>query len=231
MRKQPARSEDSRKSVFLAVLPALLVIAGLIHVARPASPQSAQAFQSTPIVSRIAEDSRGPDSVDLAQASPTATPIPPPATSTPESYPPATPVPPTAPFTPEPYPPATPMTPTATSSAVTPPCSGPQVMGTAWEDANGNGSRDEGDPPLSGVFITLRRYDTGRVICRTITGPDGRYHCDNLSAGIYLLQATAPAGHQAITPQRWGIDLVCSTIVVDFGYEPGGLAPGLLRLD
>ena len=39
-------------------------------------------------------------------------------------------------------------------------CSG-AVRGTAFVDTNGNGVRDPGEPPLSGVTVTLERTDTG----------------------------------------------------------------------
>jgi hypothetical protein len=93
-----------------------------------------------------------------------------------------------------------------------------RILGMAWVDVNGNGSRDEGDQPLNGVTLTLRTQENGLVIREVVTGPDGRYAFHNVLAGIYTLEAVAPAGYRAITPDTWGINISCATLGKDFGY-------------
>lgn len=92
-----------------------------------------------------------------------------------------------------------------------------RIMGVAWVDANGNGRRDESDPLLSGVMVTL--HTGGRLIATVSTGGDGQYVFSNLAAGIYRVQAAPPAGYEAITAQAWDMDLVCATIRQDLGYQ------------
>lgn len=96
-------------------------------------------------------------------------------------------------------------------------CAG-RVAGVAWVDANGNGGRDQGDPPLGGVTVTLK--DAAGQHVGTMTTGGGGYAFDNLSTGFYTLHATTPAGYRASTPQDWGIVITCATIPIDFGYQP-----------
>ncbi|MFQ5593916.1 MAG: SdrD B-like domain-containing protein [Anaerolineae bacterium] len=86
-------------------------------------------------------------------------------------------------------------------------------------DANGNGRRDADDLPLDGVTVTLKDA-AGQIVRTTTTGSGGHYGLDNLPAGTYSLHTAAPADHQAITAQVWGVDLKCATITIDFGYSP-----------
>ena len=69
-----------------------------------------------------------------------------------------------------------------------------------WQDTNGNGRQDAGEPGLEGVVVGL--YDiTGTLLMTTTTSPEGTYY----------FTATAPAGAQRVQPHtayKIGVDLV-----------------------
>lgn len=68
------------------------------------------------------------------------------------------------------------------------------IAGLKYHDQNGNGSRDESEPGLSGVVI---RLDTSTS---TLTDSDGHYTFPNLSLGTYSVQEDVPQGWVATTP-------------------------------
>ncbi|MEW6487391.1 MAG: SdrD B-like domain-containing protein [Thermodesulfobacteriota bacterium] len=63
-----------------------------------------------------------------------------------------------------------------------------------WEDLNRNGIQDAGEPGIEGVLVEL--YDcAGNKLDETLTDANGKYLFDNLLAGDYKLQFTAPADY------------------------------------
>jgi len=86
-------------------------------------------------------------------------------------------------------------------------------------DVNGNGQRDQGDRPLSGVTVVLAD-ETGQVITTLTTDAGGRYSFENLPAGVYQLRVRPPAGYRAISPETWVLHLKCAAVEMDFGYQP-----------
>ena len=68
----------------------------------------------------------------------------------------------------------------------------PEIRGTKYEDMNGNGQRDAGEPGVAGFEIVL--HLNGHEVARTTTGADGRYAFAlnaeanrQLGAGTYTL--------------------------------------------
>ncbi|MBP7961504.1 MAG: DUF11 domain-containing protein [Caldilineaceae bacterium] len=59
-----------------------------------------------------------------------------------------------------------------------------------WEDLNGNGIQDAGEPGLGGVTVLLLNGSGGLVTSAT-TQPDGSYLFNNLTPGTYQVQFTA----------------------------------------
>ena len=60
------------------------------------------------------------------------------------------------------------------------------LCGTVWNDLNGNGIQDAGEPGIGGVEVTL--YDSGNnVVTSFFTNPDGTYYFDSqgLMSGDY----------------------------------------------
>lgn len=74
-----------------------------------------------------------------------------------------------------------------------------------WTDTNNNGIPDAGEPGINGVTVTLRNT-AGTVVGTTTTNSKGYYHFDNLPAGNYTEQFTAPTG-STFTAQTAGTDV------------------------
>jgi hypothetical protein len=67
-----------------------------------------------------------------------------------------------------------------------------------WEDLDGNGLQDEGEPGIAGVEVKLSGLDgAGKEVDlpTTITDADGFYVFADLAPGIYTVTFTAPAGY------------------------------------
>ena len=63
-----------------------------------------------------------------------------------------------------------------------------------WNDINGNGIQDSGEPGLPDVSVTLLGSDGTTVVTSTTTDASGNYSFTNLPGGTYFLQFTAPSG-------------------------------------
>lgn len=79
------------------------------------------------------------------------------------------------------------------------------VGGRAWQDTNGNGIQDAGEPGAAG--ITFELLDTnGNVIGNTTTGADGMYLISGVIPGqSYRLRTVVPPG-QSLTAKHQGTD-------------------------
>lgn len=86
-----------------------------------------------------------------------------------------------------------------------------------WEDINGNGIFDLGEPPLAGVPVSI--FTVGGVFVReTVTDVAGIYQFDDILQGIYFLHFET-IGEFEFTIPNVGIDLNDSD--VDDTYGPG----------
>jgi hypothetical protein len=95
------------------------------------------------------------------------------------------------------------------------------VSGLKFNDLNGNGVRDAGEPGLSGVTITLSL--TGTTPRTVVTGSDGTFSFSAVPFGSYTISETVPAGFQQTAPGAPGT----LTALVDFGHQAvAGLAFG-----
>lgn len=66
------------------------------------------------------------------------------------------------------------------------------VVGSCvWEDINGNGQLDAGEPAIGGVVVNLFN-DLGELVESTSTDVDGFYQFDDVLLGVYFLQFEAP---------------------------------------
>lgn len=100
-----------------------------------------------------------------------------------------------------------------------------------WNDLNGDGVQDPGEPGLAGVTVSL----SGSASATTTTDASGAYLFSGLSSGNYTVTATLPAGFTA-SPANQGGDplkdsngspaavslatLNTSDLSIDFGYVP-----------
>ena len=98
------------------------------------------------------------------------------------------------------------------------------ITGTVFNDANGNGIQDAGEAALSGVTIELRN-NAGTVIATTTTNASGGYSFSNLSAGMYTVTETDPAGYVSTTLNNVAVNLSAGTnATVNFGDQTSGAA-------
>jgi hypothetical protein len=77
------------------------------------------------------------------------------------------------------------------------------IRGTKWDDSDGDGDRDAGEPPLPGVSIYLDlddngQHDTGEP--QTATAADGTYEFVGLTPGDYVVREVVPAGYRQTSP-------------------------------
>ncbi len=83
------------------------------------------------------------------------------------------------------------------------------VSGVTWLDANRNGLRDGGEPPLPDVKIVLRDA-LGAELSSIRSAVDGYFEFSRLDAGSYRLSAEVPAGMDCTWPPGAGCTWVFS---------------------
>lgn len=71
-----------------------------------------------------------------------------------------------------------------------------------WNDVNGNGVQDSGEPGISGVTVTLYAADGSTVLASAVTGAGGNYLFSNLTAGTYVVGFTTLPGGMEFTQQN-----------------------------
>jgi len=75
------------------------------------------------------------------------------------------------------------------------PCNG-AIGDFVWNDLNGNGIQDAGEPGIANVTVSL--YDSQMTLLNaTTTNGNGYYQFTGLCAGTYIAQVTPPAGYSA----------------------------------
>ncbi len=88
----------------------------------------------------------------------------------------------------------------------------PGIVGTVFDDANGNGMRDEGEAGLPGVLVTLDEMNT-----RT-TGPNGEYTFTTVAPGVHTVVEADLEGYFSTTPNTVTLQVEPGlTYRVDFG--------------
>ena len=98
------------------------------------------------------------------------------------------------------------------------------IGGLKFEDQNGDGIREPGEPPLSGVTINLG-LPVGPPSQTTTTAADGTFLFTNVTPGTYLLNETVPGGFTQTVPASGGITVTLapggSSLDNIFGNFPG----------
>jgi protocatechuate 3,4-dioxygenase beta subunit len=69
-----------------------------------------------------------------------------------------------------------------------------------WEDLNGNGIQDAGEPGITNVTLRLLDCATSNVLATTTTGPNGDYLFCGLVPGSYRVEILTPGGYTIIIP-------------------------------
>ena len=67
-----------------------------------------------------------------------------------------------------------------------------------WNDLNGNGAREGGEPGMPGVAVSL--YRGGQFVDSRTTDSSGTYRFDDLDGGSYTVSDVPPGGYITTTP-------------------------------
>src|SRR5688572_29378349 len=98
------------------------------------------------------------------------------------------------------------------------------ILGTVYNDANGNGSLDSGEAALSGVTVELRN-SASTVISTVTTNASGGYSFTNLPAGSYTVTETDLPGYISTTLNNVAVNLSAGTAAtINFGDQTSGAA-------
>ena len=69
-----------------------------------------------------------------------------------------------------------------------------------WEDLNGNGIQDMGEPGIPNVTVRLRNCTNSTVLATTNTGPTGQYLFCDLVPGGYRIEVVLPGNYTVTVP-------------------------------
>jgi hypothetical protein len=84
------------------------------------------------------------------------------------------------------------------------------IRGVAFNDRNGNGTRDDGEAGLGGRLVFLDQNENGQRDAgehAAETGAEGRYAFEGLAAGSYRVRQVVPAGWTVVRPAEGFYDL------------------------
>jgi protocatechuate 3,4-dioxygenase beta subunit len=97
------------------------------------------------------------------------------------------------------------------------------IAGLAYNDLNGDGAQESGEPGLSGWTIQLVN-SAGKVVASQVTGSGGAYSFANVGPGTYTVKEVLQSGWvQTSTPTNF-------TVAATSGQNVGGLAFGDFKL-
>ncbi len=93
-----------------------------------------------------------------------------------------------------------------------------------WEDLNGDGFQDAGEPGVDGVLVELLSSPGNAFVTSTTTAGGGLYALTNVAPGTYAVRFTAPSGFEFTTHQTIDTDLN-SDVLAEFTTGPQLTAP------
>ena len=128
-------------------------------------------------------------------------------------------------------------TPTATATATATPSDTPtrtptasvtstpdvsMIRGQVWNDLDGDGFKDAGEPGLPGATLQLKDGQH-QIVGTRVTIAGGEYEFVDLATDSYTLSVTYPPGFQTTTAETWQISIVANHIfIINFGaWVPG----------
>jgi len=107
------------------------------------------------------------------------------------------------------------------------------ILGLKFNDLNGNGAKDPGEPTLSGWTIELKNASTLAVISTTTTGADGSYSFLNITPANYVLSEVVKSGWTQTKPPMspgggvysFALSAGENKLGIDFGNRNNNLPP------
>jgi hypothetical protein len=79
------------------------------------------------------------------------------------------------------------------------------LSGLVFNDLNGNGTMDAGEPGMGGVTVSIVPPPPGFTNSSVVSGPDGTFRFDALPFGTYTLAETVPSGFTQTAPPPPGL--------------------------
>ncbi len=90
------------------------------------------------------------------------------------------------------------------------------ITGHKWNDLNGNGQHDAGEPGLAGVTITLSGPG---ISAQTTTASDGSYSFSNLANGAYTVAEIVPSNMNATSSTSIQVTIVRGETIIDVDFN------------
>lgn len=111
----------------------------------------------------------------------------------------------------------------------------PATIGNVvFNDQNGNGVQDAGEPGIPNATITLRDAG-GNIVTTTTTDGTGNYRLTNVPPGTYTVTATPPTGFSGTSPNPQTVTVTAGQILTtaNFGLRqlPGTIAGSTVFID
>lgn len=101
------------------------------------------------------------------------------------------------------------------------------ITGTKFEDVDGDGARDDGEPGLAGVVIYLDSNDNGSIDAgetSTLSAADGSYSFTDLAPGTYQVRELLPAGWITTLPGNGAVSVIVAADQTVNGVDFGNFA-------
>lgn len=76
------------------------------------------------------------------------------------------------------------------------------ISGVVFNDSNGNGYQDVGEPGIGNVILVLKEAATGTSLTLTTTTSVGAYTFSGVGPGVYTVSETDPTGFTSTTPNE-----------------------------
>lgn len=101
-----------------------------------------------------------------------------------------------------------------------------RICGTVFKDSNGNGKRDNGEPPLEGVKVKVGKKEI-------VTNSQGYFSTviRGKRAVVRIVEKTLPEGYILTTPALLEVDIVPGKVTVDFGASAFSSVEGIVFHD
>ncbi|HLN29373.1 MAG TPA: DUF4214 domain-containing protein [Gemmataceae bacterium] len=106
-----------------------------------------------------------------------------------------------------------------------------EVQGVKFEDINGDGIRQPGEPGLAGFVVDLLSPTTGQVECTTTSGTNGEFTFMNVASGTYSVREVQQAGYSQTTPNPPDITVTRGSDITGllFGNHLTSVPPGEIQ--